>query len=35
MNLIMSGTFSLMAMAILFDAVMSLVEKKLYRQKKK
>jgi len=34
MQLIMSGTLALMGMAVLFDGVMALIEKRLYRHKK-
>lgn len=34
MTLIMSGTLSLMSMAVLFDTVMALIEKKLYSRRK-
>lgn len=34
MQLIMSGTLALMGMAVLFDSVMALIEKRLYRHRK-
>lgn len=34
MQLIMSGTLSLMGMAVLFDGVMAFIEKRLYRHRK-
>ena len=34
MQLIMSGTLALMGMAVLFDGVMALIEKRLYRHRK-
>lgn len=33
MNLILSGTVALMAMAVIFDSVMAAIEKRLYRSK--